>query len=276
MVDLAVAGSRVITRNNVQVFGPAGAPAVVFLHGFGSDQSAWAPFVPAFSESRRVVLLDHVGAGGSDLGAYDRQKHSSLEGYVEDLLEVITELDLTEVTVVAHSISAMMAIIASVRAPHVFERLVLVAPSPCYIDDPATGYVGGFTRDDIEELLVSLDANYVTWAQSVAPMVMGNADHPELGAQLTGSFCATDPDIAAHFARVTFFSDVRELLDQVAVPALVLQCNDDILAPLAAGRYLHAHLPDSTLVHLDASGHCPHLSSPSETLAAIIDCLGVR
>lgn len=272
-MDLVPGGQRVIARNHVTTYGPPQGPAVVFLHGFGSDQSAWAPFVPAFARDRRVVLLDHVGAGASQVLAYDRGKYATLEGYVDDLLEVIAVLELREVTVVAHSISAMIAIVASVRAPDRFERLVLVAPSPCYIDDPATGYVGGFTREDIEELLVSLDANYVAWAQAIAPMVMGNPDAPELGQALTASFQATDPDIAQHFARVTFLSDIRPLLGEVSVPALILQCADDILAPPQVGDYLHAHLAGATLMRLSASGHCPHLSAPHETLAAITSYL---
>lgn len=264
---------RVIARNHVTTHGSAEAPAVVFLHGFGSDQSAWASFVPVFAREHHVVLLDHVGAGRSDLGAYEPEKYATLEGYVDDLLEIITTLGLREVILVAHSISAMMAILTSVRAPQLFERLVLIAPSPCYIDEPATGYRGGFTRGDIEELLVSLDANYVAWASTIAPMVMGNPDVPELGEQLTGSFHATDPDVAQHFARVTFLSDIRDRLEEVSVPALVMQCADDVLAPPQVGAYLHEHLAGSTLVHLAASGHCPHLSAPDETLAAIVDYL---
>lgn len=273
MVDLSAGGQRVIARNHVTTCGPPSAPAVVFLHGFGSDQSAWASFVPAFARDHRVVLLDHVGAGASQVSAYDRGKYATLEGYVDDLLEVIAVLELHEVVVVAHSISAMMAIVASVRAPDLFERLVLVAPSPCYVDDPATGYVGGFSREDIEELLVSVDANYVAWAQAIAPMVMGNPDAPELAQGLATSFQATDPDIARHFARVTFLSDIRHLLGEVSVPALILQCSGDIMAPAQVGAYLHAHLAASTLVALAASGHCPHLSAPQQTLAAITSYL---
>ena len=215
------------------------------------------------------MLVDHVGAGGSDLTAYDRDKYSSLDGYVEDLLEVCAELDLRDVVLVAHSIGAMMAMLASVRDPGRFARLVLLAPSPCYIDDPATGYVGGFSREDIEGLLESLDANYYAWASMIAPMVMGNPGAPELGQRLTGSFHATDPDIAQHFARVTFLSDIRGRLAEVSTPALVLQCVDDVLAPPRVGDYLHERLAGSTLLQLTATGHCPHLSAPEETIAAV-------
>jgi sigma-B regulation protein RsbQ len=259
-----------VSRNNVTEVGRPDGPALLLLHGFGSEQGAWQAMLPALAAEHRVVLVDHVGAGGSDLSAYDREKYGSLDGYVDDLLEVCEELDLRDVVVVAHSISAMMALLASVREPERFSRLVLVAPSPCYIDDPATGYVGGFSREDVDELLESLDANYSAWAATIAPMVMGNPGTPELGERLTGSFQATDPDIARHFARVTFHSDVRYLLDRVTVPALVLQCVDDVLAPPEVGDHLLARLAGSTLVHLDASGHCPHLSAPAETAAAVL------
>lgn len=264
---------RMIARNSIATYGSPDAPALLFLHGFGCDQGVWAPFVPAFAADHHVVLIDHVGAGGSDLSAYDPGKYSTLDGYVQDLLEIVRELGLREVTLVAHSISAMMAIAASIQEPELICRLVLVAPSPCYIDDPASGYAGGFSREDIDELLVSLDANYVTWTQAVAPMVMGNPDVPELAHGLTCSFQATDPDVAQQFARVTFLSDVRHLLAQVSVPALILQCQQDLLAPLQVGDFLHQQLPGSTLVRLSARGHCPQLSAAKETIAAIADYL---
>lgn len=273
-MSVAEVGARsAVERNHVTQTGRPHGPVVLLAHGFGADQTAWGDVVPALGEHHRVVLLDHVGAGRSDLSAYDRDKYSTLGGYVDDVLEVCVELDLREVTLIAHSISAMMALMAAVREPQRFSRLVLVAPSPCYIDDPATGYVGGFSREDIEELLESLDANFYTWASTIAPMVMGNPDRAELGERLTGSFQATDPDIAQHFAHVTFFSDVRGLLDQVTVPALLLQCVDDVLAPPEVGDYLHARLAGSTLVHLEAAGHCPHLSAPEEVVEAVLGYL---
>lgn len=262
-----------VQRNHVRTTGRADGPVVMLAHGFGSDQGVWGRFVPDLGREHRVVLFDHVGAGRSDLSAYDRDKYSCLEGYVDDLLEICAELDLHDVVLVAHSISAMMALRACVREPGRFTKMILLAPSPCYIDDPDTGYVGGFSREDIEGLLDSLDANYYAWASMIAPMVMGNPDVPELGDRLTGSFHAADPDIAQHFARVTFLSDVRGLLPRVGVPTLVLQCQDDVLAPLEVGDYLQAHLSASTLVQLSATGHCPHLSAPQETLSAILGYL---
>lgn len=265
----APAVAAVVDRNHVSFVGQADGPVVLFAHGFGCDQQMWNRVLPAFTERYRVVLFDHVGAGRSDPAAYDQVKYSRLEGYAEDLLDICRELDLRQVVLVAHSVSAMMAVLAAVTEPDRFFRLVLVAPSPSYIDDPAAGYVGGFSRADIEDLLGSLDANYLACAAAMAPTVMGNPDSPELGQELTGSFCRTDPDTARDFARVTFLSDSRHLLGQVRTPALVLQCSDDALAPTEVGEYLHDKLAGSTLVQLAATGHCPHVSAPAETAAAI-------
>lgn len=261
--------SDVVRRHHVTVAGRAGAPVMLFAHGFGCDQEMWRRVLPHFTDDHQVVLYDHMGAGGSDLTEYDSARYASLDGYARDLLTVCEEMDLREVTVVAHSIAAMMAVTAAVHDPSRFARLVLVAPSPCYIDDPDDGYVGGFSRQDIEELLASLDSNYFAWAAAMAPVVMGNPDTPELGGQLETSFCRTDPDIARDFARVTFLSDCRPLLGQVTVPTLVLQAAQDALAPPEVGDYLHARLADSTLVRLNATGHCPHVSAPEETASAV-------
>lgn len=260
----------VVRRNHVTTSGREGGPTMLFAHGFGCDQGMWSRVLPMFQETHRTVLFDHVGAGRSDMAAYDKAKYASLDGYAEDLLEVCDELNLRDVTLVAHSVSAMMAVAAAVREPARFARLVLVAPSPCYIDDPGAGYVGGFSRQDIDGLLESLESNYFAWAASMAPMVMGNPESPALGDELSGSFCRTDPDAARDFARVTFLSDARPLLDKVETPSLILQCSDDLLAPVEVGTYLHERLAGSTLVQLRATGHCPHVSAPEETAAAII------
>lgn len=260
--------SAVTGRNNVTTVGRTEGPVLLFAHGFGCDQDVWRSVLPAFTDDYRVVLFDHVGAGRSDPAAYDRDKYSSLDGYVQDLLEICATLDLQDVVLVAHSVSTMMAVVAAAEQPERFSRLVLVSPSPCYIDDPTDGYVGGFSREDIDGLLASMDTNYFAWAAAMAPMVMGPAS-PELGAALTGSFCRTNPDTARDFARVTFLSDSRHRLGQVSTPALVLQCADDALAPTHVGRYVHRQLAGSTLVHLAATGHCPHVSAPEETAAAI-------
>jgi sigma-B regulation protein RsbQ len=240
---------------------------MLFAHGFGCDQNMWRWVAPAFQPSHRVVLFDHVGAGKSDTSAYDRQKYATLDGYATDILEICHELRLSDVVFVGHSVSAMIGVLAANREPDLFKALVLVGPSPRYIDDE--GYVGGFSRQDIEGLLGSLDSNYLGWSQSMAPAIMGNADRPELGEELTNSFCRTDPEIAAHFARVTFFSDNRQDLDAVRTPALILQCSEDVIAPSSVGDFVHRQIPHSRLIVMKATGHCPNLSAPDETIQAI-------
>jgi sigma-B regulation protein RsbQ len=240
---------------------------MLFAHGFGCDQNMWRHVAPAFEDDFRVVLFDHAGAGGSDLASWDPERHSSLAGYAADVVEIVTELDLHDVVLVGHSVSAMIGVLAEQRAPDRFDKLVLVGPSPRYVDD--TGYVGGFTERDIEELLDSLDSNYLGWSTAMAPVIMGNDDRPALGQELTESFCRTDPDIARSFARVTFLSDSRADLPGVGVPTLVLQCSNDVIAPRDVGRFVAEQIPRSTLVQLEATGHCPNLSAPEETIAAI-------
>jgi sigma-B regulation protein RsbQ len=262
----------VLTRNNVTLSGQAEGQPIVFAHGYGCDQNMWRFVAPAFEGQYRTVLFDFVGAGGSDLSAYDRQRYGRLEGYAADVLDVVRALDAREVIFVGHSVSAMVGLLAAAREPDRFAALVMVAPSPRYIDDE--GYVGGFSETDIEDLLVSLDRNYLGWSSTMAPVIMGNADRPELGAELTASFCRTDPEIAKRFARATFLSDNRADLARVTLPTLVLQCSDDPIAPDAVGAYVHAQIPGSTLVRLQATGHCPNLSAPAETLAAIGDFVG--
>ena len=258
-----------LQRNNVTVTGNPEGPVMLFAHGFGCDQDMWRALVPLFAAENRIVTFDHVGAGGSDLTAYDSAKYASLDGYASDVLDICAELDLTDVTFVGHSVSAMIGVTAAAREPARFADLVLIAPSPRFIDDPAAGYVGGFSAEDIDGLLDSMATNYTTWAAAMAPMVMGNPDRPELGDELTGRFCRTDPDIAREFARVTFLSDARPVLAEVRTPSLVLQCSDDLLAPLSVGSYLGRELAGSTVVQLAATGHCPHVSAPEETAAAI-------
>jgi sigma-B regulation protein RsbQ len=258
---------EVLTRNNVTVSGRAGGQPMVFAHGYGCDQNMWRLVAPAFAGEYRTVLFDFVGAGGSDLSAYDPRRYASLQGYAGDVLDVLRALDLRDVIFVGHSVSAMIGVLAALGEPDRFAALVLVGPSPRYIDDE--GYTGGFTEADIEDLLVSLDRNYLGWSSTMAPVIMGNADRPELGAELTASFCRTDPEIAKRFARATFLSDNRADLARVKLPTLVLQCSADPIAPDHVGEYVHAQIPGSTLVRLRATGHCPNLSAPAETTAAI-------
>lgn len=257
------------SRNRVRVSGRADGPVVVLAHGFGCDQNLWRLVVPTLERDFRVVVFDHVGSGRSDLSAWTPERYSSLDGYVEDVLEICRDLDLGPVTFVGHSVSAMMGVLAAVREPERFAGLVLLAPSPCFIDDPATGYRGGFTAGDIDELLESLDANYLGWSGAMAPVIMGNPERPELGEELTTSFCATDPDIARVFARVTFLSDNRADLPKVKVPTLVADCSSDVIAPPEVGAFVHAQIAGSRLVTLNATGHCPQLSAPEETADVI-------
>jgi sigma-B regulation protein RsbQ len=257
-----------ILRHNVQVQGRPDGPPIVFSHGFGCDQNMWRHVWPAFADDHRVVLFDHVGHGRSDHSAFDPERYGSLDGYADDVLAILDALDLEDVVFVGHSVSAMIGALASVRAPERFSRLVMVGPSPRYVNDE-DGYVGGFTRPDIDGLLESLESNYLGWSAAMAPVIMGNDERPELGSELTESFCATDPEIARHFARVTFLSDNRDDLASVRTRSLVLQCSSDVIAPVAVGSYVHEHLPDSVLVQLAATGHCPNLSAPEETTAAI-------
>jgi sigma-B regulation protein RsbQ len=254
-------------RNNVHVTGnPTGRP-IVFAHGFGCSQEVWRAVVPQFEADYRVIVFDHVGAGASDPAAYDRGKYDSLHGYADDLLDILAQEDLTDVVYVGHSVSSMIGVLAANRDPSRFGALVLVGPSARYINDG--DYVGGFEQADIDSLLDSLDANYFGWSTSIAPVMMGNADRPELGEELAESFCTVNPAIASQFARVTFLSDNRRDLAQVSVPTLVLQCTDDVIAPLPVGHYVHDQIPGSEFVLLAATGHCPNISAPRELAEAI-------
>jgi sigma-B regulation protein RsbQ len=246
---------------------------MLFAHGFGCDQNMWRFVAPAFEARYRTVLFDHVGAGGSDLSAYSRQRYGTLQGYARDVLEICRELQLQQVVYVGHSVSAMIGVLAAIQEPERFASLVLVGPSPRYVNDG--DYVGGFSRADIEQLLESLDNNYLGWASMMAPVIMGNPDRPELGTELSNSFCRTDPEIARHFAHVTFLSDNRADLPKVKTPALVLQCSKDPIAAEAVGQYVHRQLAGSKLVLMKATGHCPNLSAPEETIAAINAFLSV-
>jgi sigma-B regulation protein RsbQ len=254
-------------RHNVHVHGVPDGPPMMFAHGFGCDQNMWRFVWPRFADDYRVVVFDHVGHGGSDRTSFDRHRYASLDGYADDVLELCAELELRDVVYVGHSVSAMIGALAAIREPEQFSRLIMVGPSPRYIDDD--DYVGGFAREDIDELLHSLESNYLGWSSAMAPVIMGNDDRAELGEELVESFCTTDPEIAKHFARVTFLSDNRSDLASVRTPSLVLQCSSDVIAPVAVGEFVHRALPDSELVLLAATGHCPNLSAPEETAEAI-------
>lgn len=256
----------VIKRNNVNVRG-SGARAMMFAHGFGCDQNMWRFVEPAFEAEFRTVLFDHVGAGGSDLKAYDRAKYSTLAGYADDVIEIGREVDLKDAVFVGHSVSCMIGALAAQKSPRMFGKLVMVGPSARYIDDG--DYVGGFSEKQIEELLQFLESNHMGWSTQMAPAIMGNPNRPELGTELTNSFCRTDPEIARAFARVTFKSDNREDLAKIDIPTLVLQCSEDIIASKAVGEFVHRGIRDSEMIILEATGHCPNLSAPDEVIAAM-------
>lgn len=262
------------TRNNVTVTGRRGGPVVMLAHGFGCDQNLWRLVVPELAERFEVVLFDYVGSGRSDLSAWSRERYSTLAGYAQDVLDVCHELDLRNVVFVGHSVSAMVGVRAASVEPERFAKLALLVPSPRYIDDRDGGYRGGFSAADIDELLESLDANYLGWSAAMAPVIMGNPERPELAEELAGSFCSTDPDMAAVFARTTFLSDSRTELAGVRVPTLVLECEQDVIAPREVGAFVHSAISGSRLVTLPATGHCPQLSAPHATARAIAEFAG--
>jgi sigma-B regulation protein RsbQ len=265
-------GSRVTVkqRNHVNVIGDGKQP-MIFAHGYGCDQNMWRLLVPAFAERYRIILFDLVGCGKSDLSAYDRNKYGSLQGHASDVLEILAELGAGPAVFVGHSVSAMIGLLAGIAAPERFSAQVMIGPSPCYVNDG--DYHGGFSRADIDSLLDTLDTNYLGWASATAPAIMGAPNQPELGQELTNSFCATDPEIAKHFARVTFLSDNRADLPRLETRSLILQCSDDIIAPLQVGHYMHSVMRNSTLKIVDNIGHCPHLSAPTSIAAAMAEFL---
>jgi len=257
---------NVIKRNNVIVSGK-GTDPMMFAHGFGCDQNMWRFVAPQFADAYQIILFDHVGAGQSDLNAFDYDKYKILDGYADDIVDIAKELNLKNIIFVGHSVSAMIGVIAANKSPELFKSLILVSPSPCYINDKE--YIGGFSRSEIEELLEALSKNHLGWSLTMAPVIMGNPDRQELGDELADSFCRTDPTIAAHFARTTFLTDSRDIISSIQTPSLILQCDNDIIAPIQVGEYLQQNMNNSKLVYLDATGHCPNLSAPEQTVSAI-------
>lgn len=265
--------TNVQRRNNVVVRGNGTQP-ILFAHGFGCDQTMWRFLAPAFEDDHRVVLFDYVGSGKSDWSAYDAERYATLDGYARDVLEICQELDLRDVIFVGHSVSSMIGILAANEEPDRFAHLILIGPSPRYIND--SDYVGGFERADIEGLLDTMERNYLGWASFLTPIIMKNPERPELTKELEASFCSTDPEIARRFAEATFFADNRADLSRVTIPALVLQCSEDSIAPLAVGEYTHRQLPQSTFRIMEATGHCPHMSHPDETIRLMKEYLGAH
>jgi sigma-B regulation protein RsbQ len=262
----SVNDNNIQKRNNVNIKGKGTQP-IVFAHGYGCDQNMWRYVYPDFLEEYKVVLFDHVGAGNSDESFYNKEKYNDLQGYADDILEICDDLDLQNIIFVGHSVSSMIGVLAANKQSSRFADIIMIGPSPCYINK--NGYKGGFDQEDIDELIEALDSNYLGWSSNMAPVIMGNADRPELGEELTNSFCRTNPEIAKHFARVTFLSDNREDLNQFNVPSLVIQCKEDVIAPQEVGEYVHNNTTNSSFKIIDATGHCPNLSAPKETIEAI-------
>lgn len=257
----------ILRRHAVQITG-RGPRTLLFANGFGCDQNVWRHVAPAFEADHRVVRFDYAGSGGADPAAYDAERHARLEGYAQDVLDVAGALGLREATFVGHSVGAVIGVLAALSAPGVFDELVLVGPSPRYIDDPPD-YVGGFSREDIDGLLELMDRNYIGWAQALAPTIMKNPERPELGEELERSFCSTDPQVARRFAIATFLADNRADIARLDLPTLILQCAEDAIAPAAVGDWMARHLRQGSLRQLRATGHCPHMSHPAETIAVV-------
>lgn len=256
----------IIDRNNIHILGKGNIP-MLFLHGYGCDQQMWRFVYPASEDDYKVILMDHVGSGKSDLEAYDFEKYSSLNGYADDLLEIIEAFQLKETIIVAHSVSAMIALLAAAERPSLFSKLILLGPSPCYINKPP--YHGGFSQDDIDELVSTLESNYLGWSSFITPVIIGDSNQKEYAEELKNSFCSMNPTIAKHFAKVTFLSDNREDLKRVKTPALIIQTNPDVIAPVQVGQYVHQNLFGSTYVEIPTTGHCPHLTAPNEVIFSI-------
>lgn len=256
----------IIKRNNVTVQGE-GTQIMLMAHGYGCDQNMWRFITPAFSKKYKIVLFDHVGSGKSDITAYDFKKYSTLHGYADDIIEICESLNLKNVILIGHSVASMMGLLAANKAPHLFDSLIMIGPSPRYINDET--YYGGFEEADIHELLESLDSNYLGWSTAITPVIMGNADKPELSEELANSFCRNNPEIAKHFANVTFLGDNRKDLLELTTRTLILQCSSDVIAPEPVGKYVNEQLKNSTIVVMEATGHCPQMSAPQETIELV-------
>jgi sigma-B regulation protein RsbQ len=261
---------NILLRNNVKISGKGEQP-LMFAHGFGCDQNMWRFVAPAFESNYKIVLFDYVGSGKSDLSAYNAARYGDLGGYAKDVLEISDALGLEDVIFVGHSVSSMVGVLAAIERPELFKSLIQIVPSPCYIND--ADYTGGFDRADIAGLLDMMDKNYMGWANFLAPVIMKNPEHPELATELEESFCSTDPQIARRFAEATFYADNRADLPLLKTPTLIIQVTDDAVAPVSVGEFMHRNLPGSTLHLMEASGHCPHMSHPQETIAIIKDYL---
>lgn len=256
----------ILKRNNVTVKG-SGEKTIFFAHGFGCDQNSWKYIEANFAADHKIVLFDYVGAGRSDLKEYDAKKYDSLQGYSSDVIEICNELDLKKVIFIGHSVSCMIGLLAAIEKPALFEKLVFIGPSPCYINDRE--YIGGFDKETIDSLMEVMEEDYISWSKSLAPAIMNEGNGESLGKELTDSFCSIDPQIAKQFARVTFLGDNRKDLSRLNIPSLTIQCSGDTIAPPAVGKYMNKHTPKNTITVIDGAGHCLHMSQPEKTITAI-------
>jgi sigma-B regulation protein RsbQ len=259
-----------IAKNNITILG-TGSTYILLVHGYGCDQNMWRYIVPQFKDNYKIILIDLVGSGKSDENAYDFDKYSSLEGYADDIVEICDALHLKDFCLVGHSVSAIIGALVALKRPALLTKLVMICPSPRYINDG--NYFGGFSQNDIDELMETLDSNYLGWSSTIAPIIMGNPDRPELAAELVHSFCQNNPEIAKHFAKVTFLGDNRKDLQKLTTETLIIQSKTDMIASNEVGKYVHDNITNSELVTLDTNGHCPHLSAPDETIEAMKEYL---
>ena len=257
---------KLVARNNITIQG-TGSKSMFLVHGYGCDQNMWRYITPQFKEDYRIILIDLVGSGKSDENAYDYDKYSSLEGYADDIIEICDALNAKDVCFVGHSVSAMIGVLAAIKRPTLFEKLIMIGPSPRYINDAV--YFGGFSQNDIDDLMETLDSNYLGWSSAMAPVIMGNSDRPELAAELEESFCQNNPEIAKHFAKVTFQGDNRSDLSKLTTDTLIIQSKEDAIASVKVGQYVHENIANSKLEILETTGHCPHLSGPNQTIEAM-------
>lgn len=263
--------NKIIYRNNVKINGN-GEQVIIFAPGFGCDQNMWRLVTPAFQEDYRTILFDYVGSGNSDYQAYDSSKYRELNGYAQDVIDICRSLELKEVIFIGHSVGSVIGMLASIQDPKLFKKLIMIGPSPYYLNDPPN-YKGGFEKEDLEGLINMMELNYIGWANYLSKVIMKNPERPQLSKELEESFCSTDPVIAREFAIATFFSDYRDCLRQVEVPSLILQCSDDAIAPQTVGNYMQQHMPNSQLRLMKATGHCPHMSHAEETIELIREYL---
>lgn len=257
---------KLIKQNNVTICG-TGSKVMFLVHGYGCDQNMWRFITPHFKDTYKIILIDLVGSGNSDENAYHSDKYSSLAGHADDIIEICDALNLQDICMVAHSVSAMIATLAAIKRPELFKKLIMIGPSPRYINEGS--YFGGFDQKDIDELLETLDANYLGWSSAMAPVIMDNLDRPELAAELEASFCQNNPEIATHFAKVTFLGDNREDLKKLTTDTLIIQSRTDAIASIEVGQFVNNNIASSKLVILETIGHCPHLSAPVQTIEAM-------